>query len=780
MEDTTPKSESAVARVRTATADLLRPVPYKPGPTMMGLAKRPEEKSNYPQALWAGKFLIIAGAVLGATIGVLMVVKQVPTYRADTTLELTAPNTSFLGKGSLDPQAAESYMVNSANIQTQLRIMTGPALIRKAIERVSLESPPIAPPVSGFVSKIRNRFRLIPQDNLEFLRESVSAAALSISARQVGTTHLINLNCDSISADIAASFVNALAAEYISQSQQVRSSAATRTLQWLGTQLEDAKGKMGEADAKLQEFIKRQGLPFVLEQNTLATSKLKDLQDALAASQNERIAKQSRNDLARSSPVDTLPEILDDGSLKALTTSITSLRKERANLTATLTPEHVKVRRIDSEIAELEATLKREKANLVQRIQNDYEAAQKREKLMTSAYNAQARVVASESDGAAQFTALKRDAESSRLAYNQLSDQYNSMELTAAVPTSLGRVIDPATPIHTPLKPQPARDISMATSLGAALVGALLITRETLRVKKLSRVFASPGDTGNALNIPELGIIPAFLSDGSLRKEAPFSLRTLRIGPRREQIGVPDLTSWSKQPFLAESIRHAVTSILVHGNGELHQMLVVTSASPAEGKTTLIGNLGVAMAETGKRVLMVDADLRAPRLHSLFRMDRSNGLSDLYDSPTPVGEIVLQRYVKPTNIANLSLLSSGDMELQRLGEMLFSRRVSEIFSRLRKEYDFVLVDTAPTLQFSDARLLGQFSDGVILIVRSGISSRENVQATAQRIAEDGIPIVGTILNDWQPGPRGSAASNYYYDSYSSYERVSSGTETASS
>lgn len=768
MEEQIPKKETAASRLRTVTAELIRPVPFNVNAAPPPTAKRPDEKPNYGRALWNGKFLVLAFAVLGSIYGFVRVVRQLPTYRAATTLELSAPNQTFMGRGQLDPQGSDTYTINPANIQTQLRIIMGPGLVRKAVERVSLESPPIAPPTSGLLSRLRNRFRLIPQDNMDFLKTAVRRSAGSISARQVGTTHLVEASCESISAEIAANFINAVAAEFISQKQQFYSSTATRTLQWLSTQIEDSKGKLDEAENKLQDFIKKQGIAFVHDQNTLADSKLKDLQSVLSTSQGDRVSKQTRYELAKSSPIDSLPEILDDGSLKVLNSALTTLRRERAQLTATLTSDHVKVKRIDGQIAEVEASLAREKSNLVKRIQNEYEAALQREKLLGSAYNAQARAVANQADEAAQFEGYKRDTESARAVYNHLQQEYNSMAILAAVPSTSVRVIDPAVPIHIPSKPQPLRDVSMMTGLGVVLAAAMLILKETIRVKKLSRVFASPGDTSPVLNVPELGIIPAFQLDGSLRRPSQFSLKGLRAGTRREGVAVPDLTSWSKQPFLAESIRHAVTSILVRGNDQSHQMLVVTSASPAEGKTTLIGNLGVAMAETGRRVLMVDADLRAPRLHNLFRLDRKQGLSDIYTRDFPVEDIPLKDYIKDTNIPNLSLLSSGEMELQKLGEMLFSRRIRELFSRLQREFDFVLIDTAPTLQFSDARLLGQISDGVILIVRSGVSSRENVQLTVKRISEDGIPIVGTILNHWQPGLGGSALDDYFLGAYDSH------------
>jgi len=770
MEEQLPKKDTAVSRLRTVTAELVRPVPFNPNAGSGGPPnpKKIEEKPNYGRALWNGKFLVIALALIGGVFGFVRVVKQLPTYKGSTTVELSAPNQTFMGRSQLDPEGSENYAVNAANIQTQLRILMGNGLIRKAAERVSLESSPIAPPTTGLFSRLRNRFKLIPQDNMDFLKTAVRRAASSVIARQLGTTHLVEVTCESISAEIASNFINSLAAEYISQKQQFQSGSATRTLQWLGTQIEDAKAKVDEAEAKQQDFIKKQGIAFVHDQNTLADSKLKDLQSVLATSQGDRITKQSRYQLANSSPIDSLPEILDDGSLKSLNQSLITLRKERAQLTATLTSNHVKVKRIDGQIEEVESTLKREKANLVKRIQNDYEAALQREKLMTAAYNGQARAVANQADEAAQYEGYKRNTETTRAIYNRLQQEYSSMSILAAVPSNTVRVIDPAVPLHIPSKPQPVKDMGTMTGFGAALAAGILVLKETIRVKKLSRVFASPGDSFPVLNIPELGTIPAFQLDGSLRRPVPFSLKALRPGNRREHVAVPDLTSWSKQPFLAESIRHAVTSILVRSNHQSHQMLVVTSASPEEGKTTLIGNLGVAMAETGRRVLMIDADLRAPRLHNLFRLDRKQGLSDIYTRDFPVDSIPLNEYIKDTNIPNLFLLSSGEMELQKLGEMLFSRRIRELFSRLRNEYDYVLIDTAPTLQFSDARLLGQVSDGVILIVRSGVSSRDNVQLTARRIAEDGIPIVGTILNHWQPGLGGSALDEYFLGAYDSH------------
>ena len=759
--ETSPKPETSLERWRSATAEVLRPVPYTPiNSPAPAPAPAVNEKPNFPKALWRGKWWILLMALVGAAYGGYQVVMQIPLYGAATTLEMMTPNGSFLGQGRFDPQSQDSYIVTTANIQTQLRIVLGPAIARRARERVLLESPPLPIPSTGFLTKLRTRLHLFPQDNMEFLRASINTAARTTGARQAGTTKLIEVSCLSISADTAANFLNALASEYVAQSQQVRTQTATRTLQFLSTQLEDAKARVDETDAKLDSFLKNSGRAFVLDKSTLDVSKLAALQQGLSDSQSDRIAKQARWDLAKSSPVDSLPEILDDGTLKTHKSEIATLRRERALLTATLTASHPRVIKIDAQLAELERALQNEKSNLVRRIQNEYEAALKREQLMTDTYNKQTQTVANETTKSSEYANLKRSSETERTLYNALLQQFSEASVTAAVPSSSVRVIDAATPSYVPVKPQPTRDIATNTFGGIALAVVILLGLEFISVKKRSQVFAAPGASRQVLNVPELGILPAFEGAVTPARRSLFGARN-GVGAGEDDSTLSPI-SWAKEPFLAESIRHAFASILARNNDGAHRLYVITSASASEGKTTLIGNLGVAMAEAGRRVLMVDADLRAPRLSSVFRMEVKGGLTEIYTSTTPIADLALDGYIKRTETPNLFLLSSGEADQKTAGELPFSRRVRELFARLRTEYDYILIDTPPSIQFSDARLLGQISDGVILVIRSGVSSRENVGLTVRRLEDDGVPIVGSILNHWQATKDNSSYGGYMY------------------
>jgi len=432
-------------------------------------------------------------------------------------------------------------------------------------------------------------------------------------------------------------------------------------------------------------------------------------------------------------------------------------------LLATLTPANPKVTNLDVQIRELENTLKTEKSNLVQRIQNEYEAALRRERLETEAYDKQTQAVAGQTSKAYEYTNLKRDAETERMVYNSLLQQYNQMNVVAAVPSSVVRVIENAVPLYEPVKPKPVTDVMTPAFGGMALAIVLLILKELISVKNRARVFAVPGASGHVLNVPELGILPAFDPADSIQPQPRFGLPALKGRASVDVTSGP--VEWSKEPFLAESIRHAFASIRARNLGGAHRLYIVASASPSEGKTTVIGNLALAMAETGQRVLMVDADLRRPRLAEVFRLDSKDGLSDIHASETPVRDIDLDRYIRPTDTPNLFLLSSGEADPKVLAELPFSPRVRELFVRLRKEYDYVLIDTPPSIQFSDARILGQISDGVILVIRSGVSSRGSVSLTVRRFEDDGVPIVGTILNHWQPGRTGSVYDDYFMKRY---------------
>jgi capsular exopolysaccharide synthesis family protein len=738
----------------------------------------PGEPVHYPQILWKGKFWILALMLVGAAGGFAWVVFQAPVYSATTLIEVVGINESFLGMNQLDPQAgAGNYSATASNIQTQTRILTSGALRQRVAERVGVEMTPISATPAGIFSKLRNRLGILEQEPVELMRTAIKGASKSTRAKGVGASRLLEVSCESISPEVAANFANTLATEYVSQNAQARSTAGLRTTQWMEGQLEETKNRVEQAEARLLEFIRKSGNTFVLDQTTLEDSKLRQLQTELSSSQADRITKESRWDLAKSSPVDSLPEILDDGRMRDLKNRITELRRERAQLTTTLTPEHYKVQRIDAQIREIEQTLQGEKANLVKRIQNEYESALRREKLLYQAYRSQSGMLANQVGKASDYTMFKREAELARQVYNNLLQQLNQANVIVALPTSNLRVIEPAAPAIEPVRPVPERDIPVATFLGGLLGAGILILRDRRRQKNAAQSFASPGHSSALLRVPELGVIPSFEEAGASRwqkvrskapKFLPFATNGAANGTSQRE-----MATWRQKPsMLAESFRYTITSLFGGKGMAAKAVLVVTSPGPREGKTTLASNLAIATVETGRRVLLVDADLRLPRLHEIFGVDLSPGVKEVLSSDMPVDEIDLEEAIRETEVPGLSILPAGETgDSAAAVSLLFSTRLAALIGRLRDAYDVVIIDTAPSLYFPDARLLGRLSDGVILVVRAGVTNRDSAMTAAQRFQNDHVPVLGTILNDWDAS-EGGPGGYYHYGSY--YQRGKGG------
>jgi capsular exopolysaccharide synthesis family protein len=213
--------------------------------------------------------------------------------------------------------------------------------------------------------------------------------------------------------------------------------------------------------------------------------------------------------------------------------------------------------------------------------------------------------------------------------------------------------------------------------------------------------------------------------------------------------------------LLSESFRQTLVSVLRTKPAGHNPLYVVTSAGSGEGKTTLCANLAIAMAGIGQRVLLIDADLRKANVHKLFDLKNERGLSDLLTCAEPLQNVLLEELFQATQVANLKVMTHGLAEVDRPGELFFSSKVEELAAMLRERFDCVLVDTGPVLLFPDARLWGKHSDGVVLIVRAGVTTKENALAVCQRFLDDGVPVLGTILNDWAPPEVGNYGDYYY-------------------
>jgi len=339
------------------------------------------------------------------------------------------------------------------------------------------------------------------------------------------------------------------------------------------------------------------------------------------------------------------------------------------------------------------------------------------------------------------------------MLYDQLLQRTKAIGVASAAQANRVRILDPAEPASRPTKPEPIANLITGLLCGLAAAFAVVIGREFV-----DSSLRAPGESQFHLKVPELGVIPEHR-----RLPEPSEQSASRALNNSEQSATPvELITWQDRPSaIAESFRGALASILVSGNGMVRpHVLLLTSASRGEGKTSVTSNLGLALAEIGQTVLLLDADMRKPHLHDIFNVPNTWGLSDLLREKSPLDTCPLAAIARKTEIPNLSLLPGGPGAVS-IANLLYSNRMAMLLERLRKEFDIVLIDTPPMLHIADARILGRLTDGAILIVRASKTTREAARAAKQRLVDDGIPILGTILNAWDL----KASKRYGYSYY---------------
>jgi len=744
-------------------------------PAYSGPMVSPAGIFDYWQVVLNRKGTILVTAVLGIVVGLLISVPRTPIYQARTTLEIQGLNDNLLNTREVNPSAPSVISTAFEEIQTQIKILKSDSLIGQVMNRFGFNHS--AEPLTR-LTRWRTALGMAKASASSTREAAVSLAASTLQVEALQQAHIIQLTCDSTDPKIASDFLNTLSDEFINQKLRSRLQTNQRTGEWLELQLQELKVNLEKSEEKLQDYGRATGLMFTSEKDSsVAEERLHQLQADLSEAQADRVAKQSKYEVAKSAPVESLPQVLDDGTLRDLQSKLTELRSQLAELKVSLTPAHYRVQRLDAQIGELEAAFERGRSNIIGGIANQYEDAKRREELLSQDYAAQTRLVSDQGDKVSHYGFLNREAETSRQLYEAMLQKVKEYSIASAITANNVNIIDPARPPAAPYKP----DIYMYAMLGLAtgiFLGFLLIMRQ----EKADRSIHSPTEAPLYLNVPELGVILSAEADATLDAPADAHVRSIksaiefgkRLASRDRSVHGKEkprpnieLVTWEKQfSLFAECFRTTAASVLFseHG-GTAPQILVVTSANPQDGKSTTASNLAVALAETQRRVLLIDADLRRPDLHRIFHMENRWGLIDILQGDIEIPEYPTDMLVRETVVPNVHLLTSG-MTNRGVIHVLHSTRLPELLQRLRKNYDVILIDAPPVLQMADARILGRLADGIVFIIRSGRTTRDMAINACRRFQEDRTRVLGTILNMWDP--RESAQKRYYY-SNSYYE-----------
>ncbi len=723
---------------------------------------------EYWQMVRRHKGAIIVAIFLGGVIGFLLTLSAPRVYQSKVTMEIQSLNDEFLNMRAVNPTAENSAAGSDVDIQTHVKILQSNLVRNRVRGKLEAAKRPdnLQPP--DRLGMWRKALGINPPTQDALWKQAIGTAAGSVRVRSSGMNRIVDASCESTSPQVAADFCNTLASEYIEQNLEARWTATEYTGQWLTKQLQDLKIKLEKSEEELQSYARQTGLVFTGEKTDAQETILTDLQKELSAAQADRIAKQSKYEMAVASPPGALSEVLDDVSLKSSQAALADLQGKLAQLKVTFTSNHAEVKKVEAQIAALEASLQGSRANVMTRIRNEYESARRREALLTTAYTGQARAMSGKAEETAHYNLLKREVDASRLLYENLLHKLKEASIASALRANNIRVVDRAERPSAPYKPNVSQQVMLGL-FGGLIVGvALIVLRE-----QADRTLQDPGDPAYYLGLPELGVVPV----GDLLEPAGIR-RASKSAPLLKGAGAPagdrfddrvELISWQqKNSLLAESYRTTLTSILFsRQNGDRPRVLVFTSASPKEGKTTTVCNMGISLAEISQSVLLIDGDMRRPRIHSVFGVSNEHGLSDLLLEKNPLSVEKLEAACAMSTVPGLYILPSGSSR-RSASSLLHSDRLPELVALAREKFDTVIIDTPPMVNIADARVIARFGDGVVLVVRSNQTTRDAALLAKSRFSEDGTPILGTILNFWNPKTPGYGYYRYYYAGYYHY------------
>ena len=707
-----------------------------------------EEESpigDFAHTLYRRKGTILLILLAGVAVTAFITANQDRLYQSTASVEIQGVNENFLNLHEVDPMSPNNYSPESY-VETQAEILRQDWLIERTAQKLNVAAQPEFHPKPGAWTKIKEFFGAKATAGTQ-AADTTAVLKKHLKIKSSRDSRLIDIVFTAQNPQFAADFVNTLAQEFIEQSVESRRQAAAQIREWLSPQLDALSAKLRRSETELDAYARAAGLMFTEGQQSLAQDKLKQLQDELAKAEDDRIAKQSQWQLAATKLPETL---MDDPAIRDYDAKLADLRRQMADLGSILTPENYKVARLKAQVDELETARAGEVKRIQQRLENDYKSAEGREDALKSTYVKQSGLVSNLSDKITRYNNLKHEVDTNRQFYDSMLQRIDEASIASAVRQSNMRVVGAAKPATEPSQPNPPLNYGVGVFASLALgIGLVLLQEQS------DKRLRSPGDAGQYLNLPELGAI---------RKYHTLPIpKLLKLGNGNGGGNALERITWEeRQSQMSESFRATVASIIsARTERDGPRVLVVTSSLPREGKTTVTSNLAIALAEISMRVLVIDGDIRRPRLHDIFHVDNTWGLTDVLDEKNTTDEAT--EIAAKTAVPHLHVLPSGPCP-DNIFTLLLSDRMQWLMRRFRREFDYIIVDAPPCLEFADARILARYADAAVLVVRANHADRKTALAAAQRLMLDGIPILGTILNDWNPTV-GTGSNGYGYSAY---------------
>jgi capsular exopolysaccharide synthesis family protein len=726
-----------------------------------GAAGGPEAQIQSLAAVWHAlrKYWSISAA---AAMAVMLAVTfytmgQTKIYRSSATIQVDPSAPKPLGKDvqTVVDMGAGDYFANREYLETQYKIIQSKRIAKAVVERLGLHRD---------VSFLQN---VPPRPGLTGPPVSEDSAAEVLRSRllvePVKDSRLANVRYEDASPERAQQILAAVIDTYISQNLDDTLASVNSAVEWLRAQLDKLKVDLESSEMALHDFKEQKNI-LALEVDE-QTNILKDQLHQLNAALTQALAK--RQDLAakydellKSSDDDprslTAPEFLNNALLSSLRTHYEDAVRERdAELGRNKGANHVDVRSAEARVKATRAAVLAEVRNIRGAAQRELAAAEKQETGLQALLSEAQRRAVEVNLLEIQYNGLQRDRKNNEKLYSLVLERTKETDLERLLRVNNLRVVDsPDLPLAAV---RPRLSMMVLTAILAGIASALGVA---LGLSALDRTLKTPEDIEAELGLSCLGILP--LLDDRSTKSHGYTSRRQRKRPEHHDISPELVVHQAPTSSVAEAARAVRTNLMFMSPDNPIRALLVSSANPSEGKTTVACCIAVSVAQAGHRTLLVDCDLRRPRIHRVFGMSGEEGLTTAL-----LDETALDRAILPSEVPNLSILPAGPLP-PNPADLMHSERFRAIIDELRARFDRVILDSSPIAPVTDATILSAYVDATMLVVRAFVTKKDVARHALRSMLDIGSKVAGAVVNAVD-----FARHEYRYTSY--YGRYGYGT-----
>jgi capsular exopolysaccharide synthesis family protein len=560
-------------------------------------------------------------------------------------------------------------------------------------------------------------------------------------------TYLLLSNYRSADPQLAANVANGVANSFLEHTYQIRYRSSASLSAFMEKQLEELKAKMERSSAALLQFERELNVINPEQKTSILSARLLQLNTEYTNAQGDRVRKEAAYQSVRNGSLEAAQVSSQGESLRRLTEQYNEAQQHIAQVNTQYGANHPEYKKAAIQLDEVQRLLDKTTQEIRQRVEIEFSVAGRREAMLQKAVQETKTEFDSLNARSFEYQSLKRGAEADKTLYEELVRKIKEAGINASFQNSSIRIADPARPAANPVFPNLKLNLALAF-----LFSSLLAVGVAVLSDMLDTTVRDPEQVKRLMRIEVVGSLPVV-------KNWRGRLGPVRVAPGGQSLVLANDNGNRALTGYDEAIRTLRNSILLTDFDRRLRSLLVTSASPGEGKSTIAAHLAVAHAEQGHRTLLIDGDLRRPSVHRRFDIPSSVGLSNVLVGDLPWQEVVL----KLADVPGLEVMPAGPPS-RRAADMI-GRGLQQVLEEASQEYDLVILDAPPLLGFAEPLQMATVVDGVVVVTRAGETSRKAVSSVIATLSRLRATVVGVVLNEVH---KEMSDSYYYYGHYGKY------------